>query len=445
MRRAASGSPACSRSISSTNELLSALMATPSAGLGCQPIIPGRRPGGKGRLRPAAPPPGVQTDTPHSRSRSAAGARPLRVDGAATPRPRRRRTPHSRCLHRARCAAACQAAAARARSPPATPAANRPTSEAVSWMCPSVPKKSTQQAPHVWQSNITPPVSRPLRRRRPGYNRFPIAERAVLSVRPRTGRRPSMSPRPFFRHHLADAVLAVSGVAQVAFLLFTFLAFPILPWWLVGVSFLTYSVLICWNLQCVSHNFIHNPFFTSRWLNRAVQRAGDAGPRRAARLYHHYHMNHHFGDNDTGGPRRHHARLVVDLPPRHDDGARAVLALRPAQLLPRRGRPGAARRAAARPGGGGPGRRREPRPGRLLGADGRWSTGAFFAVLLPAVVLPRLGAELRRGLPRTLRLPARATRTPTRSAPTTGCTTCCGSTTATTRSTTGTRSATGRG
>src|SRR5262249_8492418 len=97
----------------------------------------------------------------------------------------------------------------------------------------------------------------------------------------------------FFRHSPADAFLAVAGLGHVAFLLFTFLAFASLPWWALAVSFLTYSLLICWNLQCISHNFIHNPFFVSRWLNRAFGVLESIAIGMPHQLYHHYHMNHH--------------------------------------------------------------------------------------------------------------------------------------------------------
>jgi fatty acid desaturase len=108
--------------------------------------------------------------------------------------------------------------------------------------------------------------------------------------------------RTFFRYSRADSLLAVSGVAHVAFLLWTFYAFASLPWWALVLSFLTYSLLICWNLQCISHNFIHNPFFSNRWLNRLFGVLESLAIGMPHQLYHHYHMNHHWGDNDAKGP-----------------------------------------------------------------------------------------------------------------------------------------------
>jgi fatty acid desaturase len=67
-------------------------------------------------------------------------------------------------------------------------------------------------------------------------------------------------------------------------------------------AFLTYSLLICWNLQCISHNFIHNPFFTSSLLNRLFGIIETLAIGMPHQLYHHYHLNHHAGDNDAKGP-----------------------------------------------------------------------------------------------------------------------------------------------
>ena len=108
--------------------------------------------------------------------------------------------------------------------------------------------------------------------------------------------------RGFFRYGAWDALPALGGVGIVALLFGTFLAFDSLPWWVLAPAFIAVMWSYCWNLQCVSHNFIHNPFFTSTWLNRAysVMEAIALGVPQI--LYHHYHMNHHFGDNDKIGP-----------------------------------------------------------------------------------------------------------------------------------------------
>ena len=51
-----------------------------------------------------------------------------------------------------------------------------------------------------------------------------------------------------------------------------------------------------------SHNFIHNPFFASSRLNRLLAALETLAIGVPHVIYHHYHMNHHFGDNDAKGP-----------------------------------------------------------------------------------------------------------------------------------------------
>src|SRR5262249_47746837 len=111
----------------------------------------------------------------------------------------------------------------------------------------------------------------------------------------------SKSPR-FFRCTPYDVLPALGGVSHVAFLLWTFFAYQSLSLPVRAAAFLTYAFLICWNLQSVSHNFIHNPYFTSRLLNRLFGVLEPLAIGMPHQLYHHYHMNHHQGDNDCKGP-----------------------------------------------------------------------------------------------------------------------------------------------
>lgn len=110
------------------------------------------------------------------------------------------------------------------------------------------------------------------------------------------------SSRPFFRYSPYDAILALCGVGIVVLILWTFLAFRSLPGWVLGVTFCAVALSYLWNLQCISHNFIHNPYFNSVWLNRAFSVLETIAIGVPHILYHHYHMNHHAGDNDKKGP-----------------------------------------------------------------------------------------------------------------------------------------------
>lgn len=107
--------------------------------------------------------------------------------------------------------------------------------------------------------------------------------------------------RPLFRYTPLDVLPALCGVGILALILWTFLYFDRLSWWVLAPAFVAVAGSYCWNMQSISHNFIHNPFFTNSWLNRAysVLLTLDIGVPHV--LYHHYHMNHHFGDNDRKG------------------------------------------------------------------------------------------------------------------------------------------------
>jgi fatty acid desaturase len=108
--------------------------------------------------------------------------------------------------------------------------------------------------------------------------------------------------RPLFRYSNADAIVVLCGAGIVAVIFWTFLCFQTLSWWILVPAFIFVMWSYCWNLQCISHNFIHNPFFTSSWLNRAFSVLETFALGVPHVFYHHYHMNHHWGDNDAKGP-----------------------------------------------------------------------------------------------------------------------------------------------
>jgi fatty acid desaturase len=110
-----------------------------------------------------------------------------------------------------------------------------------------------------------------------------------------------MTIRPIFRSTAWDAVPAGCGVAILAFILWTFACFHTLTAWLLVPAFVAIAFSYCWNLQCISHNFIHNPFFVHPWINRAFSVVATLTVGVPQTIYHHYHLNHHFGDNDKKG------------------------------------------------------------------------------------------------------------------------------------------------
>jgi fatty acid desaturase len=88
----------------------------------------------------------------------------------------------------------------------------------------------------------------------------------------------------------------------VACLAATFVFFHTLPVWALALAFAAIVFNYCWNVQSISHNFIHNAFFTNVWLNRAFSVLESVAIGIPQTIYYHYHLNHHWGDNDARGP-----------------------------------------------------------------------------------------------------------------------------------------------
>jgi fatty acid desaturase len=109
------------------------------------------------------------------------------------------------------------------------------------------------------------------------------------------------NPRTLFRYTRWDAVPALCVVGIVGLFVWTSLAFHSMPWWAVAISFVAVALSYVWNLQCLSHNFVHNAFFRSSWLNRAFSVLETVAIGLPQVFYHHYHLNHHWGDNDKKG------------------------------------------------------------------------------------------------------------------------------------------------
>ncbi len=112
----------------------------------------------------------------------------------------------------------------------------------------------------------------------------------------------NMTHSRLFRYSAYDAIPTLCAIGHVALFAWTLLYFHQLPGWLLAVAFGAIVVNYCWNVQAISHNFIHNAFFTNDWLNRAFSLLETVAIGVPQTIYHHYHLNHHFGDNDAPGP-----------------------------------------------------------------------------------------------------------------------------------------------
>ena len=104
-----------------------------------------------------------------------------------------------------------------------------------------------------------------------------------------------------FAHSTQDAIPVVCALLHAAYLVALFLVFPFTPWWLLVPLGLLYSVSISWNINGIAHNFIHNPYFTSPLLNRALSWLLSVTMGFSQQFYDLVHHRHHQGNSDRPG------------------------------------------------------------------------------------------------------------------------------------------------
>jgi len=77
-----------------------------------------------------------------------------------------------------------------------------------------------------------------------------------------------------------------------------FYLFPRVPLWVMLILGFVYSVSISWNINGISHNFIHNPYFRSPLLNRLFSILESITVGFSQIFYECIHMQHHKGNAD---------------------------------------------------------------------------------------------------------------------------------------------------
>lgn len=95
----------------------------------------------------------------------------------------------------------------------------------------------------------------------------------------------------------------LAGVAHFTYVILLFVLFPKLPWWALGILGLIYSVSISWNINGISHNFLHNPYFRSPLLNRLFSIMESLTCGFSQVLYKYVHLRHHQGNSDRPDER----------------------------------------------------------------------------------------------------------------------------------------------
>lgn len=105
-----------------------------------------------------------------------------------------------------------------------------------------------------------------------------------------------------FSHSQLDGLLVILSLGQFGLLVYGVLTLGSIPWPVsLGLTLVT-AFLMCTNFQCVAHNFIHNPFFTSPGLNALFSVFNSlliGGPQS---LYRVHHLHHHKYNNDAPDP-----------------------------------------------------------------------------------------------------------------------------------------------
>ena len=109
---------------------------------------------------------------------------------------------------------------------------------------------------------------------------------------------PLKPPRSIFAHSWWDALPVAMGCGHFACQIALFMLFPQLSWAALIPMGLFYSYLIAWNIESVSHNFTHNPYFKSLVLNRAFALMESLSIGFSQAMYRTVHIRHHIGNSD---------------------------------------------------------------------------------------------------------------------------------------------------
>lgn len=101
-----------------------------------------------------------------------------------------------------------------------------------------------------------------------------------------------------FAYSRWDIVPVLAAVLQGVYLIALFIFFPRLPWWVLIILGLIYAVSISWNINGISHNFLHNPYFRSNALNRLFSLWESLVIGFSQVFYEYVHKRHHVGNSD---------------------------------------------------------------------------------------------------------------------------------------------------
>jgi fatty acid desaturase len=99
-----------------------------------------------------------------------------------------------------------------------------------------------------------------------------------------------------------DLVPVAAAFAHLAFVIWTAAGFDQRPWWANLICGALYAVGISWNINSVSHNFLHTPYFRQAPLNYAFSLLESVTVGFSQTFYRWVHLRHHEGNSDRPGP-----------------------------------------------------------------------------------------------------------------------------------------------
>src|SRR5213596_4065485 len=109
--------------------------------------------------------------------------------------------------------------------------------------------------------------------------------------------RPATNSR-LFAHSRWDALPTTAGLFHLAYFLGLFFLYPHAPLWVMLILGFIYSLMVNASINGVGHNFIHNPFFRSKLLNRLFGITQSIACCFSQTYYDAVHMQHHKGNSD---------------------------------------------------------------------------------------------------------------------------------------------------
>lgn len=106
-----------------------------------------------------------------------------------------------------------------------------------------------------------------------------------------------------FAHSAKDTYLIMMSIVQIALTVLGALSLGHIPLWATLLLGAACVYLHCTNYQCTAHNFLHNPFFASKFLNQVFSLINSLGIGLSQALYRCHHMHHHKYNNDDIDPK----------------------------------------------------------------------------------------------------------------------------------------------